>query len=269
MPHRYIAGSCDELSEDDDKWGVSSMALVADTIDNAMTELIKDPSKFLDRQFMMKIFDDYKYLKPFDEWWEYSFVDGHKTNLVGNTKKIDRVFAMKYLLDAVFESEDPAIKETDGDVIKLAEQSVITFKSDMHDKTKATAARLTEGSGKFSWGNISDAEKESGRGKKATNDTAESIFARIKSEILRFGMISFANAAGVSQSKMNGDFTRVYGDDDESCLGYFHQLPKEMQEALITFAEEKVMQVGVDHRNALKAHREHTRSALSQRSWML
>ena len=75
---------------------------------------------------------------------------------------------------------------------------------------------------------------------------------------LRFGMISFANAAGVSQSKMNGDFTRIFGDDDESCLGYFHQLPKEMQEALITFAEEKVMQVGVDHRYALKAHRGHT-----------
>mmetsp|Transcript_13539 Transcript_13539/g.24454 ORF Transcript_13539/g.24454 Transcript_13539/m.24454 type:complete len:181 (-) Transcript_13539:983-1525(-) len=148
MPHRYIAGSCDELSEDDDKWGVSSMALVADTIDNAMTELIKDPSKFLDRQFMMKIFDDYKYLKPFDEWWEYSFVDGHKTNLVGNTKKIDRVFAMKYLLDAVFESEDPAIKETDGDVIKLgrvAESSVgVIFQTPRRNQGEARKPRTIQ-----------------------------------------------------------------------------------------------------------------------------
>lgn len=41
-------------------------------------------------------------------------------------------------------------------------------------------------------------------------------------------------------------------------LGYFHSLDKEMQDAILIFAEEKLMQVGVDHRNALQAHREHT-----------
>ena len=90
------------------------------------------------------------------------------------------------------------------------------------------------------------------------NDPAESIFARVKNEILKFGMLSFANAAGVSQSKMNGDFNRIFGGSDASGLGFFHKLDPEMQTALIIFAEYRVNAVCVGHRNALKSHREHT-----------
>ena len=71
---------------------MSSMALVADTIDNALTELIKEPTKFLDRQFMMKIFDEFKYLEPFNEWWDHALVSGRETNSVGKTKVLDRFF---------------------------------------------------------------------------------------------------------------------------------------------------------------------------------
>ena len=90
------------------------------------------------------------------------------------------------------------------------------------------------------------------------NNPAESIFARVRNEIPKSGMLSFANAAGVSQLKMNEKNNRVFVGSDESSLGFFHKLAPEMQAALIIFAEYRVNAVCVGHRNALKSHREHT-----------
>ena len=257
MPHRFLAGKCDQLSTPQNNWCVASMNLVADAIDNAMLEIQKDSTKFVDETFMMGIFDAFKHLQPFDEWWEYTFVCGRKSNTVGNTKKEGRMFVMEHLLKDAFRPEQDCNKETEEVVKNLGFEAAVTMHADMHDKTKATAANLTIGGGKFCWENISDKEREAGKGKKAVNDPAESIFARVKNEVLKFGMVSFAHAAGVSQSKMNGDFTRVFSGDDETDLGYFHRQSKEMQSAILILAEEKLKDVGCYYRNVLKSSHEH------------
>ncbi len=55
-------------------------------------------------------------------------------------------------------------------------------------------------------------------------------------EIQVYTRIGFTNAGGVSQAKINGDFSRECNGIKDT--GIFHQLPQEMREALLTVALE-------------------------------
>ena len=107
-----FAGKSDVLHKDCPSWkGCTSMCDIADDIYWSLVELEKQPDKFLDKTFMMSIFDKGKVGNLLaKEWHTYTYVYGRKSNTVGSTTKEIGVFAMDEILTMIFESQNPAIK---------------------------------------------------------------------------------------------------------------------------------------------------------------
>ncbi len=117
------------------------MFLIAGEIYETLGKLEKDPASFLDRTFMLSIFDEWKAkIKDVNKWWEYSYVGGRKTNTVGNTKRGSRVFAMEHDLKLIFnESSDPSTIETTDVTITLGLKAVVHFMEEMISKKPGKA----------------------------------------------------------------------------------------------------------------------------------
>ena len=102
--HRMFTAKADELHENWDQWkGPASLCQIADRIYSTLQTLEKEPQKFLDRDEMMGIFDEWRVIPEVEEWWQHSFVQGYKSNSLGCTKKEDQFFPMERVLPMLFE----------------------------------------------------------------------------------------------------------------------------------------------------------------------
>ena len=77
------------------------------------------------------------------------------------------------------------------------------------DKRKAARNHLSEVGGKFSWALATDEEKQAGLGLHTINNASESVFGGLTEAITKSSMISLSHAGAMSQSRCNGDFTRI------------------------------------------------------------
>ena len=138
------------------------MCQIADKIYETLSVLEKEPAKFLNQDFMINIFRDWRNISEFDDWWKFIYVDGRKTNTVGNASKNTRVFAMGSVLKMLFGgSNDAAIVETTDDTQTLGLKAVCRLMEEMISKKSGKNTRhfMLVADGKHLWNKMSDQEK--------------------------------------------------------------------------------------------------------------
>ena len=82
--HRMFTAKADKLHENWDQWkGPASLCQIADCIYSTLETLEKEPQKFLDRDEMMGVFDEWRVIPEVEEWWQHSFVQGCKSDPLG------------------------------------------------------------------------------------------------------------------------------------------------------------------------------------------
>jgi hypothetical protein len=87
MPVRWLAGKTESLSHYD--FCCYNMGRVLDIMETAFMEIIDDPSKFLDEDFMMGLFSEIStQVDPFKAYHEYMFEE-KLSNIVENSKLDD------------------------------------------------------------------------------------------------------------------------------------------------------------------------------------
>lgn len=113
-----------------------------------------------------------------------AFVDEPKTKSAGGTSE---KFVMGNTLDMLFDPSDDAMKETTDYVIEYAGQVAIAMKGEMEDSSKQTSKHLSTLNGERSFYAMTEAERQAGKGKHATNNPAESTFVVGKEEVRKYG----------------------------------------------------------------------------------
>ncbi len=112
--------------------------------------------------------------------------------------------------------------------------------------------------GPMSWNNMTQEDKEAGKGMRGTNNFAESSFAQTKNEKHKFGTcLSILNAGAVGAMKTSGMMARVLSGGNEEELGYWHVLDKCMKEILVVYSERESDRVKRDFNRAVKAYMIH------------
>ena len=168
---------------------------------------------------------------------------------------------MNEVIKVVFNSDDPAIIETDEDTLTLGLLAVARFIEEMLSEGtgKNTRQFMSCVDGKRSWKNMTEFEKESSVMAKATTDPAESHFAYSKNEKHKFGTnLSVIGAGAVAASKTMGYMKRVLGKKGDSAdQGFWHKIGEVKQNIIVVHAEREAKKVRERHKRAVKAVKEH------------
>ena len=134
------------------------------------------------------------------------------------------------------------------------------LRCELHDGKKATSEHLSSAEGKFNWIETSELDHTAGLGKMAVNDPAERSFGAMTGQLQCFSRVGLTNAGGVSQVRVNGDFSRGFGGNVRDSKktrteGVFHTLSEEMRRSLLTVAMEDASAARVDDNVALAQQR--------------
>jgi hypothetical protein len=102
---------------------------------------------------------------------------------------------------------------------------------------KANSDYLSVKGGKYSWVQVSDAEKNACMGMKAVNDPSEAVFATFTEALSTGGRVGLDGAAGQGQARHNNDMGRAHEymvtgrkgkDKPNAVIGLLHQLPENL-----------------------------------------
>ena len=116
---------------------------------------------------------------------------------------------------------------------------------ELEDPRKANSDYLLAKGGKYSWAQVSDAEKIACMGLKAVNDPSEAVFATFTEALSTGGRVGLDGAAGQGQARYNNDMGRAHeymvtgrkgankSEAPNAVIGLFHQLPEELTDSLI------------------------------------
>ena len=150
------------------------MGRVLDTLDAAMLQIKKEPSKILKEKFMMHIFDEFiNELPPFKDYMNLMFKK--RTTRVIARKSGARVVPLKSVKRELFRPKSRTDKDTSGRVIELAAVAATAIHDELHDTKKATWKYLSKSGSEHSWAKCSEERKMALLGTKATNCEAEPI----------------------------------------------------------------------------------------------
>ena len=274
MPHRCLAAKAHELHRDNSEWmGSASLCLVADGIYNTLRVLEEEPAKFLSRDFMLGIFDEWKVIVEFDEWSAYTYEDGRQSKTVGDSSKESRVFAMGRVLDSLFGGEGDGINnnhlvtvDTDEETKKLGLKAVCRVMEEMVSKKSGKNTRhfMSAANGKYSWAKKSEYEKQASRGRDGTNDKSESHFSHTKNEVLKYGTnLSTLAAGAVATMKSTGMMVRDLKGNGEN-QGYWHDLDDKMQNIIVVHAERTAKKVNRKYRASIDSFLKHKEKKFKQ-----
>jgi hypothetical protein len=116
---------------------------------------------------------------------------------------------------------------------------------ELGDPRKATFNYLSANGCKYSWEEVSDAEKEACIGMKAVNDSSEAVFATFTEALSTASRVGLDGAAGQGHARDNNDMGHAHKymitgrrgknklEAPHTFIGLFHQLPGELTNALI------------------------------------
>lgn len=104
---------------------------------------------------------------------------------------------------------------------------------ELEDPRKANSDYLSVKGGKYSWAEVSDADKDVCMGMKAVNDPLEAVFAIFTEALSTAGRVGLDGAAGQGQARYNNDMGRAHesmvsgrrGKEQalNAMIGIFHQ----------------------------------------------
>ena len=182
MPMRWLAGNTHHIGSVGYDWSTRLMGKAIDALHEAMVEIEKDGSKFLDEDFMNHIFSKIYTdedgndvpLEPLVDAMKYQYEEKQTPAVDGS-----KVLPFDQLNAELFYPDQKENKATTDTAKKMAVELSNCLLQELKDPTKATSDYLTCVDGKFSWGNTSDEEHEACIGRMATNDPDESLFAAL------------------------------------------------------------------------------------------
>ena len=257
MPMRWLAGNTHTIGSVGYDWSARSMGKAIDALDEAMAEVEKDGSKFLDEDFMNNIFakiytdeegNDVP-LEPLVDAMRYQFEEKQTPRIDGS-----KVLPFDTLNAELFYPDRKENKATTSTVTKMAVELASCLREEFRDTKKATSDYLSCIDGEFSWGQTTDEEHHACIGKMATNDPAESPFALLTRQLQSFGRLLGIHAAAVGQARFNGDFSHDLKNPEDK--GAFHQLLPDMHDSLLEFALSIAPEIRKAEKVALDRQRE-------------
>ena len=138
---------------------------------------------------------------------------------------------------------------------------------ELEDPRKANSDYLSIKGGKYSWAEVSDAEKDACMGLKAVNDPSESVFSTFTEALSTAGRVGLDGAAGQGQARYNNDMGRSHeymvtgrrgkGEgEDKPVLDLFHQLPEELTDSLIVMGKRHAKATRRDFNRKLRMQEE-------------
>ena len=115
---------------------------------------------------------------------------------------------------------------------------------ELEDPRKANSDYLSIKGGKYSWAEVSDAEKDTCLGLKALHDPSKSVFSTFTEALSTAGRVGLDGAARQGQERFNNDMgcaheymvtgrKRKGKREDNPVIGLFHRLPEELTDSLI------------------------------------
>ena len=139
---------------------------------------------------------------------------------------------------------------------------------ELEDPRKANSDYLSAKGGKYSWTQVSDAEKKACMGMKVVNDPSEAVFATFTKALSTAGLVGLDGAAGQGQARVNNDRGRAHEymvtgrkvknkpDAPSAVLGLFHQLPDELTDSLIVTGRQNAIATQRDFTKRLRKQEE-------------
>ena len=182
MPMRWLAGNTHHIGALGYDWSSRSMGKAIDALHDALVEIEKDGSKFLDEDFMNEIFSKIYTnkdgqgvpLEPLVDAMEYQFEKKQTPALDGS-----KVLPFDQLNAELFYPDRDENKDTTDTATGMAVELAKCMLEELRDPHKATSDYLSSVDGAFSWGQTTDEEHYACIGRMATNDPAESPFAAL------------------------------------------------------------------------------------------
>ena len=265
IPVRWLAGKTETLLDYD--FGYYDMGKALDIMESAFMEIIDDPSKFLDEDFMMGLFSEISdKVDPFKAYLEYMFEEKFG-NVVENTKsEDDKVLPYDLIRAAVFYPDRDDIRKTDDLCRELAVTAASAFLIEFRDESKATAQYLSSIGGENSLAVISESKRKAGLGKESSNSTSESLHGTVTHLMKVSGTIRLDHAAGDGMLQTNGHIDRNVSQyikknrndksDEDETPSLFFQLPEELRITAMIAAKRGAPTLRKEHDVALNLQKE-------------
>merc|ERR1712032_258621 len=242
IPVRWFAAKTHKLSHrtvHGYAWGVRSMGLVADIIYEKYKEIKEKPTLILDEDYMMGMFDTLgNDIPEYKEYQEYLYQE--KKSSFATRAAGARFVSYKLIREEAFNPADEDNRSTTEHMAnygKIAAQAMI---NEFESKKKVTRWHLTvHPEGRLSFNHCSVEEKKALVGKRATNDSAESAFSSFTDQ-LKYDMIDFCAAAGISDIKRNGYVNRPSTPKEikGNKIGMMLCIPQNLRRAIVQTAME-------------------------------
>ena len=254
LPMRWLAAKTPELGQWG--WGPISNGDAIDTFREKMIDIVDDPTKRLDEDFMMSMFSKYlSMLPPFRKYWDHFFEK--KQMVVVASESGAKVLQFAELRKELFHLSDPTNTATDQRLVELARVADQGILDELHDQKKATWKYLSISGSHFSYQGCPPNVWNELLGRDATNDRSESALGGTTHQLQQYGQIGITNAAAVSDAKTNGYFRRFTCQSGRTeTKGMFHQFERRMRECLLTVAIEDAPQTVSVNREELDNQRE-------------
>jgi hypothetical protein len=185
-----------------------SMGRAYDLLHSACLEIQDSPELFLDYEYVMNVFQPlYDDLPELEEYLDY-YKEDKMGNVIGSMIDSNRVRVIDLALHELFYPTKMRNRETTEFCFTLASGIATTIIIEMEDTKKASYEYLSAKLGKCSQAVITKEEELATIGLRATNDPSEGMFATFTDILVNGGRIDLSSAAGLGQSRYNGDFAR-------------------------------------------------------------
>jgi hypothetical protein len=168
-------------------------------------DIVNDPRKILDENFMMGMFSKYvEELPPLKEYWTHLFEK--KQMVLVAAESGAKVLQFAELRKELFHPSDTTNIATDSRVAQLVGIAAKAIIDELHDEKKTTWKYLSILGSPLSFQGCKEEIKSALYGLEATNDRSESALGGTTHQLQQYDCKGISNAAAVSNAKTNGYF---------------------------------------------------------------
>jgi len=243
------------------------MGRVIDLVYDAFVAIQADDALILDYDFMMGVFGELQTELPEFSTYMTWFFEEKESNPIGSSSKEERVLSVDKGTEMLFFPTEKQNMQTNDLCSRLAAGLASCLILELEDPRKANSDYLSIKGGKYSWAEVSDAEKDACMGLKAVNDPSESVFSTFTEALSTAGRVGLDGAAGQGQARYNNDMGWAHeymvtgrkgkGEgEDNTVLGLFHQLPEELTDSLIVTGKRHAKATRQDFNRKLRMQEE-------------
>ncbi len=194
---------------------------------------------------MMGIFLDLQQELPEFNTYMTWYFEEKECNSIGSSSKAQCVLSVDKGTEMLFYLTEKQNMQTDELCTTLASRLATCLLLELEDPRKANSNYLLAKGGKYSWAQVSDAEKIACMGLKGVNAPSEAVFATFTEALSTAEQVGLDGAAGQGQARYNNDMGHAHkymvtgwkgankSEAPNAVIGLFHRLPEELMDSLI------------------------------------